>query len=453
MDKEYWGARWGKVPERAGDTREPSERDLARIIHSPAFRRLQGKTQVLGVGENDFYRTRLTHSIEVAQIAASLARHHHRSENSPEDLRKVLPTASHITAISLFHDVGHPPFGHGGELALNRLMYGCGGFEGNAQTLRICTRLGTTYSEHGGLNLSRRILLGLLKYPAPYSKVCDTTFIGERVPDGGKDLSYVDIDYDLWEPAKCFYDSEGDVVDWMLEGLTSEEKERFMHAGSRAEDHELCHAKTSHKSLDGSIMDLSDDISYGVHDLEDAIHLGLVSREDWCNLVKPAFDKLMESNSSDEMCDIENRLFDKSRKWEIKNAIGDMINCFINSSEHKKENFTDPILAYRIVLEGPYRDFLNAIQKLIVKKVIKSTRVQTLEFRGLQIVTRLFDTLRKHPDRLLNEETRIKYEGATNKADELRVISDHVAGMTDDYATKLYERLFVPRRGSLFEKI
>lgn len=149
--------------------RDDYARDRARIIHSSSFRRLQGKTQVLGLGESDFYRTRLTHSLEVAQIASGITEHLYEKYRNTKH-NQFIPSQNLIEAIGLAHDIGHSPFGHGGEVALNYVMRNHGGFEGNAQTLRICTQLGE-YSDSDGLNLTRRTLLGLIKYPALYSKV------------------------------------------------------------------------------------------------------------------------------------------------------------------------------------------------------------------------------------------------------------------------------------------
>ena len=158
--------------------RDNFSRDRARVIHSAFFRRLQGKTQVLGLGESDFYRTRLTHSIEVAQVASGIVETL-RDDSSLTSFRQFLPSQTLIEAIALAHDIGHPPFGHGGEVALNYVMRNHGGFEGNAQTLRICTKLGE-YSDDSGLNLTRRTLLGLLKYPAHYSSVVNSALYTKK---------------------------------------------------------------------------------------------------------------------------------------------------------------------------------------------------------------------------------------------------------------------------------
>jgi dGTPase len=164
-----WEARRSAIPDnRPKDHRSPWQRDRARVLHSAAFRRLQSKTQILGIGQNDFYRTRLTHSLEAAQIGTGLV-NQLRLNSSPE-LRALLPDDSLMEALCLAHDLGHPPFGHGGETALNFKMLGAGGFEGNGQTLRIVAKL-EPYTEHHGMDLTRRTLLGLLKYPSTISRL------------------------------------------------------------------------------------------------------------------------------------------------------------------------------------------------------------------------------------------------------------------------------------------
>ena len=152
---------------QADDARDGAATDYSRVIHSASFRRLQGKTQILNLGDSDFYRTRLTHSLEVAQIAGGIAR---RFEKVYADhaARQYIPDLSMIQAVGMTHDLGHPPFGHGGEVALNFCMRGAGGFEGNGQTLRILSRL-EKFSKVAGANLMRRTLLGVLKYPVPFS--------------------------------------------------------------------------------------------------------------------------------------------------------------------------------------------------------------------------------------------------------------------------------------------
>ena len=151
----------------AGTIESHFQRDRARVIHSAWFRALQSKTQVLGLGESDFYRTRLTHSLEVAQIGSGIVEHV-RGENArnplTKDMAEWIAPLSLIDAACLAHDIGHSPFGHGGEVALNYMMRHDGGFEANGQTLRILSRLGE-YSEDSGLDLTRRSTLSVIKYP------------------------------------------------------------------------------------------------------------------------------------------------------------------------------------------------------------------------------------------------------------------------------------------------
>src|SRR3990167_6653543 len=169
-----WTARRSGQSHQRGkqDHRDPFERDRTRVIHCAAFRRLQRKTQILGTDEGDFHRTRLTHSLEVASIGSSIVRSL-RINHQDNVLSSLLPNDDLIHVICLLHDIGHPPFGHGGEVALNYMMREQGGFEGNAQTLRLLTKIETSYGEYG-LDLTRRALLGVLKYPVPWSSVVMT---------------------------------------------------------------------------------------------------------------------------------------------------------------------------------------------------------------------------------------------------------------------------------------
>ena len=151
-----------RTDSRDGDHRSAAQRDKARVMHSAAFRRLQAKTQIHGIGLSDFFRTRLTHSLEAAQIGAGITEQ--LRQKFPEQANLLSLDGHLIETICLAHDIGHPPFGHGGEIALNYMMRDYGGFEGNAQTFRIVSKL-EPYTINNGMNLSRRTLLGLVKYP------------------------------------------------------------------------------------------------------------------------------------------------------------------------------------------------------------------------------------------------------------------------------------------------
>jgi dGTP triphosphohydrolase len=151
-----WIERRSGWTQHLGDARSPFDVDYARIVHSGSFRRLQGKTQILNLGDSDFYRTRLTHSLEVAQIAGSVVR---QLEGTHKDhpAFPYLPTLSLIQAAGFGHDLGHPPFGHGGEVALNYCMHGSGGFEGNGHTLRLLSKLENFSEEHGCVTTAHRM--------------------------------------------------------------------------------------------------------------------------------------------------------------------------------------------------------------------------------------------------------------------------------------------------------
>ena len=154
MNENWLQRRFSNSLSRQQDHRSQFQRDRARILHSAAFRRLQAKTQVMGIGQSDFYRTRLTHSLEASQIGSGITAQ--LRSKFAQQCQHLLPAEdSLIEAICLAHDIGHPPFGHGGEVALNFMMHNFGGFEGNGQTFRIVTKL-EPYTEHHGMNLSRR---------------------------------------------------------------------------------------------------------------------------------------------------------------------------------------------------------------------------------------------------------------------------------------------------------
>ncbi|WP_415582920.1 dGTP triphosphohydrolase, partial [Legionella worsleiensis] len=188
-----WNERIFFDKRRQSNDRCEYTRDRARIIHSSAFRRLQGKTQVFGLGESDFYRTRLTHSMEVAQISSSLV--NKLSLMYPEN-KNFFPCQNLIECIGLAHDIGHPPFGHGGEKALNYCLDKNGsGFEGNAQTYRVCTALGE-HSSDNGYNLTRRTLLGLIKYPVDLKEAKNSSiYEKDKAPEN----------IDSYKPPKCIY--------------------------------------------------------------------------------------------------------------------------------------------------------------------------------------------------------------------------------------------------------
>lgn len=226
----------------------------------------------------------------------------------------------------------HPPFGHGGEVALNYCMREYGGFEGNGQTLRILTRL-ERYTEAHGLNPSRRLALGVLKYPAPYSIAVD-------VADYGKvDKCNIHFKSSEQKPPKCFLDDEIDIVDWILAPLNNNDRELFT---SVARKDGKKHFHTEFKAFDTSIMDLADDISYGVHDLEDGIALNMITCDHWKKAKKHVPEKYKSLYTT-----AEKELF-SGNTCKRKHAIGTFVNIFMTKAIICSQEFDDPILKYKV---------------------------------------------------------------------------------------------------------
>lgn len=425
------------------DARSPGAVDYARVIHSASFRRLQGKTQILNLGDSDFYRTRLTHSLEVAQIAGGLVAQL-QAGFPGHPATALLSEPAMIQAISCAHDLGHPPFGHGGEVALNYAMRDHGGFEGNGQTLRLLARL-EAFSDHAGANLTRRSLLGVLKYPIPYSAAMNR---GLR-PALAQGLSLDCVDVAASTPPKCYLDGETEVVDWVLAPLSAEDREGFTAVQARPGQH----GRSRWKSLDCSIMDLADDIAYGVHDLEDAIALDLVGAADLARAIPPdaVAGFLAHIRDHSGAPPDHNALIaaltgdERRRKW----VIGRLVNHFITAARFAPEaDFAEPLLRHRIDLpEGPTA-LLAALKGFVLAQVIHSAPVQQLEFKGQTMVLAVFEAFLSRPEKLLPDRWRRRFQ-----AEGPRAICDAVASMTDTSLLGSYERLFAPRMGSVFDRL
>ncbi|MFV0408172.1 MAG: anti-phage deoxyguanosine triphosphatase [Paracoccus sp. (in: a-proteobacteria)] len=430
------------------DARDAGDIDYARVIHSSSFRRLQGKTQILNLGDSDFYRTRLTHSLEVAQISGGLVQQLRKNFPDHEVVRH-LPGRAMIQAIGCSHDLGHPPFGHGGEVALNYCMSMHGGFEGNGQTLRILSRL-ESFSARAGANLTRRALLGVLKYPVAYSEACNRA-IRPSLRDGPSTLRV--IDEDSCKPPKCYMDCERDVVDWILWPVPEAERDIFRGSDPRPGKHRA----PRHKSLDCSIMDLADDIAYGVHDLEDAIALGLIDQKCFAAAIRDSSGCFLDALKAKYPEESENDVFGRlaadlfGNSGTRKHSISRLVFHFITAVEVAEDPaFSEPLLRYRVKLPSDRRAFLDALQKLVADEVIFSPNVQHLEFKGQTMVISVFEALQAEPQRLLPRDTLDRFTAADG---DPRIICDYVAGMTDTYLLRTYERLFSPRMGSVFDRL
>lgn len=415
---------------RPGDKRDEFSRDRARVIHSAGFRRLQGKTQVMGAGEGDFHRTRLTHSVECAQIGYGLLEHVPKKERSGDvdhDIEAWLPGRDLLEAACLAHDLGHPPFGHGGERALHAKMRDHGGFEGNGQTLRILTRLEKHRQRGKGLNPTRRLALAILKYPVPYSAF---------------DLSGHDPD-----PPKCFFDEEKEIVDWAMEPFQDSERDLLKHRDPD-KDRPIFH------TLDCSIMELADDIAYGIHDLEDIAGRQLAPPDEFREAVIGAFDKVGGSVGAGESLlkgeEIANAFLNGA--FERKPTVSKLVNHFITSARIQRvQHFMHPLLAHKVDLPGAERELLGALKKVSYSLVVKRAHVQQLERRGQRVVAALYEAFKDDPEALIpiSSLEDLRATGASKE----RVVCDYVAGMTDRYAEMVYHRFFTPGFGSSGDEI
>jgi dGTPase len=421
------------------------QRDRARVIHSASFRRLQAKTQIFGLNESDFYRTRLTHSMEVAQIGSGLVEQL-ITVGDGKDYLDWLPSFYLIEAICLAHDLGHPPYGHGGEVALNYMMRMHGGFEGNAQTLRILARLGE-YTPKNGIDLSRRATLGVLKYPAIYDEVIALNEAYQSQMQEPDAFDFRTLDMSRWYPPKAsVFLEEKAQFEWVLDLFSDSDKELF----TQLKPNDKGFHKTQYKALDTTIMELADDIAYGIHDLEDAVAMGMVNRELWQAEVMehpdfkryPLWDEVMTE-----------RLF-SPRSKDRKHAISKMVGIMVESV-HIDENevFEHPLLRYQAKLGEAEMTVLELLKTFVYVHVITLPEVKGMEYKGQLITLDLFKSLRANPQALLPRNTFMKYDRAESERDRQRVISDYIAGMTNTYASRMYEKFFTASQGSIFDRI
>ena len=429
-----------RLEKRDGDHRNAYQRDKARIMHSAAFRRLQAKTQVLGIGISDFYRTRLTHSLEAAQIGTGIAAQ--LKQKQPEISAQLGIDEHLIESLCLAHDIGHPPFGHGGEIALHYMMHEHGGFEGNGQTFRILTKL-ETYSPNDGMNLARRSLLGLIKYPNYIDTLYNHALITEK-PE-----SHRLVKSKQWHPPKGLYQCDQDAFDWVIDPLSEHDKKRFSDV-IFSEHH---HAKTRYKSIDCSIMELADDIAYAIHDLEDAIVMSMVTRDLFeLEVVKP-IKELELPWLSKQIDDLTNNLF-SPLPYERKNAIGALVNCFITAISIKKYDlFEAEIIDFNVCFAKNYQIALGLFKSFVFNYVIRKPEIQLLEYKGQQIVMALFEAFSSEPERLLPSNTAQRWKEAESEMSQHRVLADYISGMTDEYATRLFNHLFLPKSNAVTDSL
>ncbi|ABQ55279.1 TPA: anti-phage deoxyguanosine triphosphatase [Legionella pneumophila] len=436
--------RSGQTNQRGSqDHRDPYERDRTRVIHCPAFRRLQRKTQILGTDEGDFHRTRLTHSLEVDSIGRSIVRNLMTNQEHQLLLSSLLPNDDLISVICLLHDIGHPPFGHGGEVALNYMMRHYGGFEGNGQTLRLLTKVENSYGGFG-LDLTRRALLGILKYPVKRANV-----VAPQQPPIHESI-HKTIKINDWLPPKAYFDCEQPEVDWLLSPLSDNDRELFQSLSVKPNGTQA--GKAAYHNFDCSIMDTADDIAYGVHDLEDAIHLRLINRS---HLDTPEFRQLISETT---LSLHRERLLNSLFSPEIclrKQAIGEMVNYFITSTQIivTNEEFENSLLKHNIALIPEAHALLSYLMQCIYNNVIDSQEARTFEYGGQTVVLRLFDAISSNPASLLDNKNRVLFSQAPDEVAAYRVVCDYLANMTDEYAYRMHERLFGFNTRTIFERL
>jgi len=400
---------------RKQDYRSVFHQDRDRLMFTSSFRRLQAKTQVFQAGEYDFYRTRLTHSLEVSRIAESIAIW--LRVNHPE----VQIDLHLLECICLSHDIGHPPFGHAGERVLNNVMEPYGGFEGNAQTLRILTR--TIYSDSGkrsGMSPSRALLDGILKYKRLYR---------DRA---GEENHFI-------------YDDQADVLEFcfgpgsLAEKLGTKEVNRF-------------------QSLECQVMDLADDIAYSCFDIVDGVKARFL-----------ASDKIAgwrEENGA-TLDAVQRKYLDELLEMMAKNSLQRKMNAIIGeliqkSSLAPTENFMTPQTrrhAYKLVRQPEAGQRMKLHKALAKDLIFGSSALRQIEFKGGRILRKMagifFDNYlgTSKPTVLVPNEVHRAVINANEKADKARVLCDHLSGMTDAYALRSYKRLLDPDYGSISELI
>jgi len=286
-------------------------------------------------------------------------------------------------------------------------------------------------------------LLGLMKYP----QLIENLYRENRPADVN---NLRQLKADEWHPPKGLFKDDQDIIDWVLEPLSKEDRDLFqsMKAQSIKSQHNNKHHKTRFKSLDCSIMELADDIAYGIHDLEDAIVTKVVNRTDFEREVIIKLQQIDDAWLQEYSATLTEKLFSDHHHLQ-KDAIGGLVNYLITAiklsdlNEQEEINFAEPLLRYNATLSTATAQALQIFKDFVYVYVIKLTSLQRLEYRGQQIVMELFEALSSDPQRLLPSNSAKRWQHAVdNKQNSERVIADYIAGMTDDYATRLYQSLF-----------
>jgi len=364
-------ARGRQIAEPESDERSPFQRDRDRVVHSSAFRKLQYKTQVFVTREGDFYRTRLTHSLEVAQIARSIARRLRLDEDLTE-------------ALALAHDLGHPPFGHAGESGLNDALKAHGGFDHNAQSLRVVSLLEHRYAAFNGLNLTWEALEGLAKHNGP-----------------------------LLDPPA------------------------YIAAFNETYNLNL----TKHPSAEAQVAAIADDMAYNAHDLDDGLRASLFSFDDIIHLPLIG-DALRRARI---LTGEPSRIRHEMIRTFINEVVNDatitsraLIATLNPADSDAIRNAPHPVAALSPAMAEATRD----IKQFLFDNMYRHWRVNRMSHKA-KIVTRELGVLLLERPYLLPGEWRAK-AGAPHSATAAETVRDYVAGMTDGYAMQEYARLTDP---------
>ncbi|SEW21079.1 dGTPase [Chitinophaga sp. YR573] len=460
---------------KACDYRSPYRRDIDRLIHSTCFRRLQGKTQLYPGFESDFFRNRLTHSLEVASIARSIATKLN-AQNKFFENRQI--DVDIVEFAGLAHDLGHPPFGHQGEYELDSLMRKDGGYEGNAQTLRLLTKIekkgfydiddsilkGT--DQRKGLNLTARTLASILKYDNIIDPVRPK---GEVYKSGKKKGEKI-------KPVKGYYHFDNDLVTQIKANTGGYGK------GEK------------YKTIECQIMDVADDISYSTYDLEDGLKAGFYTLQDVVfpkqklldaisdeielelpdgNIFKPSPEKvgeilqnlfaefLFQNFEPTNVKDIDTAFKYLNQQYAIINSYSyngyqrnflssTLVNKFIEGVK-LIPNKVYPAQS-KVTLNDKTLGQVEVLKKFTYISQVLSSRLKIAEYRGREIVKEIFTTLTEDGGcELLPEDFRNYYE--STGADKKRIVCDFVAGMTDSYAIEFYARLKSENAETIFKPL
>ncbi|WJR66897.1 deoxyguanosinetriphosphate triphosphohydrolase [Neorhizobium sp. CSC1952] len=376
-----WASRGRMFPETGSLTRSEFQRDRDRIVHTTAFRRLKHKTQVFISPDGDHYRTRLTHTIEVAQIARALA----RALKLDEDLSE---------GVALVHDFGHTPFGHTGEDALDEMLKPYGGFDHNAQSLRVVTKLERRYAEFDGLNLTWESLEGLVKHNGP---LLTKTGEGTRGPVPQPILDYCQL-HDL----------------------------------------ELA----SYASLEAQVAAIADDIAYNTHDIDDGLRSGLLTFEMLEDV--PFLAGLMADVRARYPHLEASRFAYEVTRRQITRMVEDVIGVSQDNLRKLKPESAGDIRAADHVISTFSADMAETdrcIKKLLFSRIYRHPDIMRIRAGATQIVQDLFRAYMDDPS-LMRSHYWVNHISGLGEAARARHVGDYLAGMTDTYAIRAHGELF-----------